>query len=1202
MSDLDHSDAADRLVRILRLERDPNFRRTRAELLEVLRGLGDDRDASELRRAFDLLAASGISPGTAGVAAYDRDVANVMDRLAAHDRAARSRADDSDLLSSPLQGVAGIAGSVRDWRQEIMRLFDTGTGPARAQEMLAERGINRPIRSVLGVPEDAWFVETAVIVLGGQWSDGFHTLYEAARRELNPGGSDSRRQVSGLSGADAVDVRTTGAMLRAPFYDMPHLLSRRGLISRLTAGLGEPKRLAQVLVGEGGYGKTTVALAVAQRADDQLIRTLWVPAPDLDALIDGLQQAAILLRATAVQVAAALTAVPVERAARLWELIDNSRQRWLLVLDDAGEDAVGNAAWLHRSETGTVLVTSRYGTAETWGLQAEVTSVGTLDDRDGAQLLIDRVGGDAGEELTDQARALSRMLAGMPLALTSIGTLITHRRGTLGDLVQTVAPSEGAPAIETLVRVCLTAVGSRHQRSARALLRLLACFAPDEPLPARVLADVGDRVWGRVDGLAELGRVGLLEELSLGRHAQQCLRIHPAVAEHSRRDPAFQGARATAFDLRAIDLLDAELRRLDPGLPSTWFWIRRLEPHVAEVVASPALITHDQRAAALRLATRTALALSSAGSHLAAGRLLDRATGALDAIPASDPAVLEARATRAWLSRLDPRADLAKVEEQLASIVREKERALGAEQESTLDTADAVATVRAERGLLTSALEGFERVLEARSRLLGADHPDTLMTRHRRAWAHCHAGQEQAAITALTDVLAARTAQLGSDHLEVYSTRYRLAWVLNRAGQHAVAEKQFRELHEALATSLGPRHPQTLLARGRHASALANLNRHAEALTIYDDLLAAQVEVLGADHARVLVTRHAIAGIHLATGRVSEATAEFTKVAERRHDLLGADHPLTLESRASRAWALLQSGRAATAEREYRALLADRNRALGSNHPTTLVSLHLMCRAMIRRGRLAEAEQELTWLVAEELRVLDHDHRNVLHARHSLARVIGMRGRHGESEKLLREVLADRVRVLGEHHIETMVTRDALSWLLGVSGRPVDGLEVSAQVLADRHQLLGKHHPHTLTSRYRLAWLAALAGQTADAGSQFARLLPDLLIVLGPAHPDTLRCRAMMLHIERLQGDLDSAATHARELVEAQQAAQGTTAVDTLRAREEFARILLCRGRQDEAVTVLREVLKWRERVLGSDHPDTRRGRRYLKMAEGDPS
>lgn len=1198
----------DLLLRVLRLERDPDGQNDRIRLLELLRHASDirhdDANTGEVQHILALLAASGLGPdprGQADSSAADRDIADVMDRVASHDRAARARAEEVIGTQPNLGPALATVGSVRDWQQEITRLFTTGPGPAHAQERLEERGIRRPIGSVLGVPDDAWFVETAVIVLGGQWSDGFQSLYEAARRQLRPDGSVVRRRVSGLTGAEPVDMATLGAVLRAPLYDVPRQLSRQSLITRLVGGLAEPKRLVQVLVGEGGYGKTTVALAVAQRADDQMIKTIWVSAPDLDALVDGLHQAATLLGATAVQVSAALVGRSHVRAARLWELLDGSVQRWLVVLDDAGEDAVAHPAWMHRSEAGTVLVTSRCGTVDSWGPHAEVTSVGTLDDDDGARLLIAHLGPGAGvgdRATQDQARALSRLLAGMPLALTSIGTLITSRGGDLNDLVSTVAPAAGDSAVETLVGVCLQAIDTEHRQSARALLRLLACFAPDEPLPTRILSQVAERRWGGLDGLAELRRIGLVEELSLGRHSHPCLRIHPAVAEHSRRDPAYQGASASTVDMQAIQLLDDELGRLDPGLPANWGWIRRIEAHVAELVHSPALRTHEDRATALRLATRSASALMRAGSHLAAASLLDRALAALGSIPADHPALLDARGTRAWMSRLDPKADLARVDELLAAVLVDKQRVLGDRHLATLDTADARATVRAERGLLAPARDAFETVLAERSRVLGPDHPDTLTTRHRLAWVQCLAGQEKVAITELAEVLAQRTAHFGPEHLEVFSTRYRLAWALNRAGQDVVAEKQFRELHDALAVTVGARHPQTLLARGRHAWALTSLYRHKEALLMYRDLLAVQIEVLGADHPRVLHTRHAIACIRMADGRVAEAATEFGLIADRRRDLLGGDHPLTLDSRSFRAWALLQTGRAATAEREFRAVLADRVRILGPRHPTTLISRHLMCRAMVRRGRLADAERELTWLLADELDVLDADNRNVLHVRHSRAYVKGMRGLHDEAEAELRAVLADRSRVVGDDHDETMVTRDVLTWLLGVSGRPVDGLEIGAEVLADRDRVLGSHHPHTLTSLYRQAWLTGLTGQDADSAAQLDRLLPYLLALLGPAHPDTLRCRTAMLRIERRHGNLDDAERQARALVEAYRSALGLNAVDSLRVREELGRVLLALGRKGEARSELQEVLDQRLRVLGDEHPDTRRGRRYLLLAD----
>ena len=151
---------------------------------------------------------------------------------------------------------------------------------------------------------------SSVEVLGGRWvEDNFRTLYEAARREQEPGPRPAvQRSVSGLAGADPVDVARVGELIKPPVLDVPRLLSRQRLIAQLVEGLDEPKRPTQVLVGAGGYGKSIVALATAQRAEARHIMPLWVPASDLDALVDGLHRAAIWIGSTAVEIDAALAA------------------------------------------------------------------------------------------------------------------------------------------------------------------------------------------------------------------------------------------------------------------------------------------------------------------------------------------------------------------------------------------------------------------------------------------------------------------------------------------------------------------------------------------------------------------------------------------------------------------------------------------------------------------------------------------------------------------------------------------------------------------------------------------------------------------------------------------------------------------------------------------------------------------------------
>src|SRR4029079_12835413 len=121
--------------------------------------------------------------------------------------------------------------------------------------------------------------------------DNYRSLYEAARREQTPGTPPAvQRRLSGLAGADALDLTRVGALIQPPAQDVPRLLTRHRLIAALLEGLDEPKRPTQVLVGAGGNGKSTVALATAKSAQQRHIVPLWVPAADVDALVDGLHR------------------------------------------------------------------------------------------------------------------------------------------------------------------------------------------------------------------------------------------------------------------------------------------------------------------------------------------------------------------------------------------------------------------------------------------------------------------------------------------------------------------------------------------------------------------------------------------------------------------------------------------------------------------------------------------------------------------------------------------------------------------------------------------------------------------------------------------------------------------------------------------------------------------------------------------------
>ena len=579
----EHRESLERLAAILTARRDPEsaMAGTRIAVLlrEVAAGVADrdDPQVCEIVEAFtpgepagqrEVEVCAGADPVEPSL------VAGILDRLAAHDRGPGNGGVTGrpgptvDPLSGPvtepdprtelrseqvvLQARSGDP--VVKWRQEMSELFRAS--PLSDPEVAAElhrRGVHVPPQTILDILDDAHAVEVVVEVLGGRWvEDNFRTLYEAARREQEPGARSAvQRSVAGLAGADPVDVARVGELIKPPVLDVPRLLSRQRLIAQLVEGLDEPKRPTQVLVGAGGYGKSIVALATAQRAEARHIMPLsGARLRPRRARRRAPPRAAIWIGSTAVEIDAALAAVGDHRVARLWALLDAAPHQWFLVLDDAGPEAVGHPGWVHRSPVGTTVVTTRYGDPATWGPDAQVIPVGVLTEEDGARLVLDRIsvaGSKMAAGLDGQARRLAaagRNAArphqrGQPARLPArrsharrarraapAGRLRDRRRDDVPDLPAVVRhhrPAPGPPPPAAGV----------HLRAGRG--------PPAAPVRRRRGADLGV---GATGSTSSSGSASSRTSPDTGA-SPRCVRVHPAVAEQVRHDTAFD-ARATA--------------------------------------------------------------------------------------------------------------------------------------------------------------------------------------------------------------------------------------------------------------------------------------------------------------------------------------------------------------------------------------------------------------------------------------------------------------------------------------------------------------------------------------------------------------------------------------------------------------------------------------------------------------------------------
>lgn len=1089
------------------------------------------------------------------------EIARVLDALASP--------DDSPTVSPASDGP------IAAWSHELQRLARrSGRKAADIAAAMARHGFRVPALDAPVVLDDPLLAESTVGALGGRWVEGsYRSLHRAAQREWT-----RRRDVEcverGVAGLNAVNVPTPGfaaARLHVPAVALP-MRGRDGVIDEVAAALRATRRV-QVLVGPAGHGKTTLAWALAARARSAGALTLSITAPDGEALLEGLEMAAVLTGATVQQLEAVRRLSAPEQPARLWALLDDSPRPWLLILDDAGPTAVGHRNWLHPSLAGHVVITSRHGPAG-WGDDADVTSIGQLRVVDGARVVLDQIDGEHSDgDTVAAAEELSRRLRGMPLALASAGRLARTGTPSLSSLLEQVRDSVGQAPLAAVYEIGLNTTPART----RELLRMLACFAPDESLPQRVVsAD---------ESLAALLEAGLVEETTVS--GQPCLRLHPALAEHARRDSIFDGAATSRLTARAVALLATELAALDAGLASDWPSICLLEPHVMELVESSCLDDRAVLADVLVLADRTAEALVRAGRQTAAAALLDRALDVTKGLGDGHRDRLAARRTAAWMMAFN--RDLRTAELLLHDILDDTLRCLGPDDPYTLAARDSVAWLRAERGATEESRVELARILVVRRRVFGDRHPATLATWQRLAWVSglCH--RERYASEQLRQILHIRLEICSPDHLDVFSTRYRLAWVLVRLGELEQGEQHFRALNADLHRVVGDRHPFTLMVRTRIGWVLKRRKRFTAARRVYTEVLGDQVEVLGHGHPRVLRTQHLLACLDLQLGRYGEAVQALRLAAEDREHVLGPDHFDTLNSRSYLAWALFQAGDAAAADREFTAVLADRIRVYGARHRRSLMTRGFHGRVLMKRGMLHEAGRRLSRLLVDQTNLLGTDDRFVFETRHSLAVVMGHLGRLEECEAELRSVGEDRSRVLGPEHPDTLAARDYLTWAMALRGRLPEATELCAAVLADRTRILGTRHPHTLGSRYRSAWLAGQQGHWDESLCEARQLLPELNAAMGKGHPDTLRCRLWTARCLRFQGRLDEAAREAREVVVARARLHGAAAVDTLRAREELGLILLAEGARAEAATTFEALLRDRIEALGDHHPDTTR-------------
>jgi tetratricopeptide (TPR) repeat protein len=742
-------------------------------------------------------------------------------------------------------------------------------------------------------------------------------------------------------------------------WNVPHppnqyFQGREDDLRSLREGLrsGKAAVLAQTIHGEGGVGKTYVAVEYAYRHRTEYDVVWWLEAEDPAKL--AADYAALAGHIEDLRSVADADQPAVTAAVRQW-LSRNGR--WLLVFDNAaGPEAV--KGYIPQAGGGHVVVTSRN---PAWGRMARTVSIDLWPGDDSVAFLLERTGsGD-----TVSADRIAKLLDNLPLALEHAGAYVEATGCSLSDyaallegvglrvLDDAAVVPDHAPVSATW-KVALARLENEGPE-AYLLMRLLAFLAP-EGLPvsvfragARVLHEPLRSALSAAEGsnrlIAELRRYGLI-----GRTGET-VSVH-RVLQHVVRDSLDQTMSRSATE-EAAKLVSSLFRR-DADDPKHWDACAMLVPH-ARIIADHALRTDAGLEEATSALNQSGIYLKARGAYAEAEPLYRRALAIGEKTLGSEhPDVATRLNNLAGLLRATGRSGEAELLFRRALAIGEK--TLGPKHPKVATRLNNLAGLLRATGRSAEAEPLYRRALAIGEKTLGPEHPSVAIWLNNLAGLLEATGRYDEAEPLYRRAVAIGEKTLGPEHPNGATTLNNLAGLLEDTGRYAEAEPLYRRALAICEKTLGPEHPNTAIAYNNLAGLLYGTDRYDEAEPLYRRALAIGEKTLGPEHPDVATRLNNVAGLLRATGRYDEAEPLYRRALAIGEKTPGPEHPNVATTLDNLAGLLEATGRYDEAEPLYRRALAIGEKTLGPEHPNVAATLNNLAELLRATGRSGEAE------------------------------------------------------------------------------------------------------------------------------------------------------------------------------------------------------------------------------------------------------
>ncbi|MFC7534176.1 FxSxx-COOH system tetratricopeptide repeat protein [Actinoplanes sp. GCM10030250] len=804
----------------------------------------------------------------------------------------------------------------------------------------------------------------------------------------------------------------------------PVFTGRRALLEQLERRLRTQSVTAvlpQALHGEGGVGKSQIAIEYAYLHRDEYDLIWWIPSEQPAQILASLIELGNRLGLDIGNEVS--TAVPRVRAALR---AGTPHSKWLLVFDNA-ETPETVRDYFPESGTGKVLITSRN---QAWNKLAESLEVDVFTRQESIRLLKRR-----NPEL-DQADAdrLAQALGDLPLAIEHAAAWLLATSMSIGEYLRLLNEKRAeltAPDLATGYEIPVAAAANvaldrlaLENPAALQLLQVCSFFAP-EPIDRFLfegVRGVGTEVAAELDEAFQnptrlSQAIRDIQRYVLARvdHQANTLQLHRLV-RRVLQDSIPADRRLKIEHIAHILLAGGKLG--DPSDSEQWLPYQSLASHLT---ASNASSCEDDWARVLVLKL---MRYFFYWGDYPSGRKLatDVYNDWRERLGEGYSQTLEAAKWLGYYAWIE--GDFPTAEQIWRSALDQYRETAGPNDEGTIDAMNMVGIALRTNGQFSAArdidLEAFERA----RRSLGEDDPATLAAAHNLGISLRLTGEFRTAREIDADTYQRRVAALGSDSPETLRTLNNLTIDQRECGEYINSRHWVEQLYERYTNKYGTGHLETIRIARNLAVARRRAGDHENAYKLAEDTMNRFQDRFGVNHPDAIAATLDFAVDVRETGDLARARTLATETIDAYNATLSTDHPYTLCARTNLGIVLRLMGRTAEAVTHHQAAFDTLTRVLGPNHMLTITCGINLASALAATGDHRAAHDLDAAMLRQADQFIGPEHPSTLACSLNLAFDLAALGSQEEGTTLFDNTINAYIRVLGAHHPAIAAARD----------------------------------------------------------------------------------------------------------------------------------------------------------------------------------